>query len=100
MKAEKIYTIASIATFFALLPALIYMEVRVIRMLPDYNFLIAVIVIMNVLLLAFMGLEIFLLIRKWKKEKNMATTQTVEKTVISKEWYNEDASEKTSGEEI
>lgn len=85
MKLEKIFTIASIATFFALLPALIYMEVRVLSEVPNITYLF---VIMDILLVAFMGLEIFLLIRKWKKGE-MKENDNENKTEISKEWGNE-----------
>ncbi|HUU78231.1 MAG TPA: hypothetical protein VMX55_07770 [candidate division Zixibacteria bacterium] len=85
MKLEKIFTIASIATFFALLPALIYMEVRVLSEVPNITYLF---VIMDILLVAFMGLEIFLLIRKWKKGE-MKEDDNENKTEISKEWGNE-----------
>lgn len=98
MKAERIYTIGSIVTFFALLPALIYMQIRVLRLLPEYNFLLAVIIIMNVLLLGFMGLEIYLLIRKWKKRKEGEEEKvTEEKTHVEKEWNTEETN-KNSGE--
>ena len=85
MKLEKIFTIASITTFFALLPALIYMEVRVLSEVPNITYLF---VIMDILLVAFMGLEIFLLIRKWKKGE-MKEDDNENKTEISKEWGNE-----------
>ncbi|NHJ03604.1 MAG: hypothetical protein EAX90_02185 [Candidatus Heimdallarchaeota archaeon] len=85
MKLEKIFTIASIATFFVLLPALIYMEVRVLSEVPNITYLF---VIMDILLVAFMGLEIFLLIKKWKKGETKEDDNE-NKTEISKEWGNE-----------
>ena len=66
MKAKRVFTIGSIITFFVLLPALIYMQIKVLQILPNIAYLF---IIADVLLLAFMGLEIFLLVRKWKNEK-------------------------------
>ena len=87
MKAEKIFTIGSIITFFALLPALIYMEIRVLQMVPHIAYLF---IIADILLLAFMGLEIFLLVRKWKKEKAAKSEEeeqnSEEPAQIHKEW--------------
>ena len=87
MKAEKVFTYGSIITFFALFPALIIMQVRLIREVESniaYLFIIA-----DILLLAFMGLEIFLIVRKRKKEKLTESTEiedTEEKIEIKKEW--------------
>lgn len=84
MKADKIFTIASIATFFALLPALIIMEVRVLRDLPEVSYLF---IIADILLVGFIALEIVLLVRKWKKGKEEPPEdqeQEIEK--IEEEW--------------
>ena len=89
MKAEKVFTIGSITTFFVLLPALIYMQVKVLQIVPNIAFLF---IIADVLLLAFMGLEIFLLVRKWKKKKAIddgIEEATEEKIEIEKEWDTE-----------
>ena len=87
MKAERIFTIGSIITFFALLPALIYMEIRVLQMVPHIAYLF---IIADILLLAFMGLEIFLLVRKWKKEKTAESEEenldSEDSTEIHQEW--------------
>ena len=97
MKAEKVFTYGSIITFFALFPALIIMQVRLIREVESnitYLFIIA-----DILLLAFMGLEIFLIVRKRKKEKLTASTEiedTEDKVEIKKEW---DTSEEEKEEE-
>jgi len=97
MKAEKVFTYGSIITFFALFPALIIMQVRLIREVESnitYLFIIA-----DILLLAFMGLEIFLIVRKRKKEKLAASTEiedTEDKVEIKKEW---DTSEEEKEEE-
>ena len=87
MKAERIFTIATIATFFALLPALIIMEVRVLREMPEISYLF---IIADILLVGFIGLEIFLLIRKWKKEKEKPPEkQEPEIEKIDEEWNEE-----------
>ncbi len=86
MKAERVFTIGSIITFFALFPALIYMEVKVLQEFPNIAYLF---IIADVLLLAFMGLEIFLVVRKWKKEKAVeeGTEESTEENIeIKKEW--------------
>ena len=92
MKAERVFSIASIATFFALLPALIYMEIRVLREMPNITYLF---VIMDVLLISFMVLEIYLIIRKWRKEKKEGLSENNENnenTEIEKEWDDEETS--------
>jgi predicted permease len=87
MKAEKIFTIATIATFFALLPALIIMEVRVLREMPEISYLF---IIADILLIGFIGLEIFLLVRKWKKDKEKPSEkQEPEIEKIDEEWNEE-----------
>lgn len=86
MKAERIFTIGSIITFFALFPALIYMQVKVLQIFPNITYLF---IIADILLLVFIGLEIFLVIRKWKKEKAIeeGTEEATEaKIEIKKEW--------------
>ncbi len=86
MKAERVFTIGSIITFFVLLPALIYMQIKVLQILPNIAYLF---IIADVLLLAFMGLEIFLLVRKWKKKKTIedgTEEATEDKIEIEKEW--------------
>ncbi|MCE7746069.1 MAG: hypothetical protein GPJ52_13130 [Candidatus Heimdallarchaeota archaeon] len=97
MKADKIFTIASIATFIALLPALIIMEVRVLRDLPDVAYLF---IIADVLLVGFIALEIVLLVRKWKKGKEEPLEdqeQEIEK--IEEEWDEEKADEPKTKED-
>ncbi|NHJ46757.1 MAG: hypothetical protein FK733_03115 [Asgard group archaeon] len=95
MKAEKIFTIASIVTFFALLPALIILEVRVLRQMPEIAYLF---IIMDILLVSFICLEIFLLVRKWKKEKDKPDdAEESEDTVEITEEWNEEQSEESSG---
>lgn len=89
MKADKIFTIASIATFFALLPALIIMEVRVLRDLPEVSYLF---IIADILLVGFIVLETVLLVRKWKKGKEEPPEdQEIEK--IEEEWDEKKADE-------
>ena len=66
------------------------MEVRVLREVPNITYLF---VIMDVLLVAFMVLEIFLIVRKWRKEKNAELVETNGKTEIEKEWDEEETSE-------
>ncbi len=86
MKADRVFTIGTIGTFFAIFPALIYIQVKVLQLFPNITYLL---VIADVLLLAFMGLEIFLFVRKWKKEKFVETETeeaTEEKIEIKKEW--------------
>lgn len=86
MKAKRVFTIGSIITFFVLLPALIYMQIKVLQILPNIAYLF---IIADVLLLAFMGLEIFLLVRKWKKKKTIedgTEEATEDKIEIEKEW--------------
>ncbi|MCK5047203.1 MAG: hypothetical protein KAJ76_03590 [Candidatus Heimdallarchaeota archaeon] len=91
MKADKIFTIASIATFFALLPALIIMEVRVLRDLPEVAYLF---IIADVLLVGFIVLETVLLARKWKKSKEEPLEdQEPEKEKIEEEWDEKKADE-------
>jgi len=97
MKADKIFTIASIATFFALLPALIIMEVRVLRELPEISYLF---IIADILLVGFIALEVFLLVRKWKKGKEEpAEDQEPEIVKIEEEWDEEKAVEPKTKEE-
>ncbi|MBK5115182.1 MAG: hypothetical protein KGD59_13315 [Candidatus Heimdallarchaeota archaeon] len=87
MKADKIFTIASIATFFALLPALIIMEIRVLRDMPEISYLF---IIADILLVGFMALEIFLLVRKYKKGKEEPTEEQEPDIVeIEEEWDEE-----------
>jgi hypothetical protein len=87
MKADKIFTIASIATFFALLPALIIMEIRVLRDMPEISYLF---IIADILLVGFMALEIFLLVRKYKKSKEEPTEEQEPEIVeIEEEWDEE-----------
>ena len=91
MKADKIFTIASIATFIALLPALIIMEVRVLRDFPEISYLF---IIADILLIGFIALEIVLLVRKWKKGKEKPLEdqeQEIEK--IEEEWDEKKADE-------
>jgi large-conductance mechanosensitive channel len=92
MKPERIFSIASIITFFALLPALIIMEIRVLRIMPNILF---VFIIIDILLVAFIGLEIFLVIRKWQKEKDSKEeeqeVETAKEEEIEKEWDEEKA---------
>ncbi|MBN1330043.1 MAG: hypothetical protein JXA54_11275 [Candidatus Heimdallarchaeota archaeon] len=87
MKAEKIFTIASITTFFALLPALIIIQVKVLKMMPEITYLF---IIMDILLAGFMVLELVLMIRKWKKEKNQLIEEEDEGAIknvqIEQEW--------------
>lgn len=95
MKIDKIFTIASIVTFIALLPALIYLEIRVLQMQPEFKFLLVVIILANVLLIGFIVLEIFLFVRNWKREKSKKPEEKVVKTEIVKEWHNEENSDNT-----
>ena len=91
MKADKIFTIASIATFFALLPALIIMEVRVLRDLPEVAYLF---IIADILLVGFIVLETVLLVRKWKKGKEEPLEdQEPEIEKIEEEWDEKKADE-------
>ena len=96
MKVEKVFTIASIITFFALLPALIILEIRVLQSMPEIAYLF---IIMDILLVGFIALELFLLIRKWKKEKTEVndTEETEDAVEIDQEW-NEEPSDKSSNE--
>jgi hypothetical protein len=96
MKAEKIFTIASIVTFFALLPALIILEVRVLRQMPEIAYLF---IIMDILLVGFICLEIFLLVRKWKKSKEEPEDEEKQEEIvkITEEWNEEQSEETTSG---
>lgn len=92
MKVEKIFTIASIITFFALLPALIILEVRVLQSMPEIAYLF---IIMDVLLVGFITLELFLFIRKWRKEKTevSGTVETETQLEINEEWTEEQTDE-------
>ncbi len=97
MKADKIFTIASIATFIALLPALIIMEVRVLRDFPEISYLF---IIADILLVGFIALEIVLLVRKWKKGKEEPLEdqeQEIEK--IEEEWDEKEADEPKTKED-
>jgi hypothetical protein len=89
LKTERVFTIASIITFIALLPALIIMEVRLLRLTPDVTW---VFVVIDILLICFIGLEIFLTIRKYRKEKKGEVEgeqkANEEKEEINKEWDN------------
>jgi len=98
MKVEKIFTIASIATFFALLPALIYMEVRVLREMPEISYLF---IIADILLVGFIGLEIFLLVRRWKKGKEESTeNQELKTEMIDEEWNEEKLENATAKDDV
>ena len=97
MKVDKIFTIASIATFIALLPALIIMEVRVLRDFPEISYLF---IIADILLIGFIALEIVLLVRKWKKGKEKPLEdqeQEIEK--IEEEWDEKEADEPKTEED-
>ena len=97
MKADKIFTIASIATFFALLPALIIMEVRVLRDLPEITYLF---IIADILLVGFIALEIVLLVRKWKKGKEeLLEDQEPEIEKIEEEWDDKKVDEPKTKED-
>jgi len=72
MKFEKVFTITSLVAFFALLPALIILEVRVLRALPEIAYLF---IIIDIILVAFIVVETILLVRKWRKEKEHPTTK-------------------------
>lgn len=89
MKTETIFSIASIITFFALLPALIIMEIRVIREMPDIAYLF---IIVDILLIGFIFAEIFLMVRKWRKEKVKGDIeeQPESKEIIDQEWGEEE----------
>ncbi len=98
MKVEKIFTIASIVTFFALLPALIIMEVRVLREMPEISYLF---IIADILLIGFIALEIFLLVRKWKKGKDEPIEkQELEIEKIDEEWNDENSEKNTTEDDI
>lgn len=96
-KTEQVFTIVSIATFIALLPALIIMEVRLLRETPNVTWIF---VIIDILLICFIGLEIFLTIRKWRKGKEgvIEEGQKVkeEKEEINKEWNAAEDAEQTT----
>ena len=97
MKADKIFTIASLTTFFALLPALIIMEVRVLREMPEITYLF---IIADILLVGFIALEVFLLVRKWKKSKEVPAEEQEPETVkIEEEWNEEKTAEPKSKED-
>jgi len=94
LKTERVFTIASIITFIALLPALIIMEVRVLREMPDTAYIF---VIIDILLICFIALEIFLTIRKWRKQKkgDIEDEQKV-KEEINKEWNKKEEEKQTN----
>ena len=89
MKAEKIFTIGSIITFFALIPALIVLQVRVLKSMPEISYLF---IIMDILLVGFIVLEIVLMYRKWKKEKEQPddADEALRDVQIEKQWGEED----------
>ncbi|MHA1629952.1 MAG: hypothetical protein ACTSXO_09615 [Candidatus Heimdallarchaeota archaeon] len=94
MKIEKVFTITSIVAFFALLPALIILEVRVLKLLPEITYLF---IIIDIILVAFIIIELVLMIRKWRKEKESGSKESEEQSsiVINKEWKTEPAEEQT-----
>lgn len=94
LKTERVFTIASIITFIALLPALIIMEVRVLKEMPDTTYIF---VIIDILLICFIALEIFLTIRKWRKQKegDIEDEQEV-KEEINKEWNKKEEEKQTN----
>ncbi|NHJ87705.1 MAG: hypothetical protein FK734_19745 [Asgard group archaeon] len=96
MNSKRIFSIASIITFFALLPALIVIQVRTLRIMPEITYLF---VIMDVILVAFMALEIFLIVREWKKEKagKIEKENHAEEEIIEKEWNEEKTQNDTNG---
>ncbi|MGC9780532.1 MAG: hypothetical protein HZR80_14905 [Candidatus Heimdallarchaeota archaeon] len=95
MKAERIFSIASIITFFALLPALIIMEIRVLREMLDIAYLF---IIADVLLVGFIVTEIFLVVRKWRKEKSEdeAGEEPESGEFIDQEWGEEENTNETN----
>ncbi|MHA1125548.1 MAG: hypothetical protein ACTSO7_07400 [Candidatus Heimdallarchaeota archaeon] len=96
LKTERVFTIVSIATFIALLPALIIMEVRLLRETPEVTWIF---VIIDILLICFIGLEVYLTIRKYRKEKKLETEEgeepEEEKEEINKEWDNAEEGKQT-----
>jgi len=97
LKTERVFTIVSIATFIALLPALIIMEVRLLRETPEVTWIF---VIIDILLICFIGLEVYLTIRKYRKEKKLETEEgeepEEEKEEINKEWDNAEEGKQTN----
>ncbi|HUT80665.1 MAG TPA: hypothetical protein VMZ29_05615 [Candidatus Bathyarchaeia archaeon] len=99
MKAEKIFTIASLVTFFALLPALIIIQVKVLKLMPEITYLF---IIMDILLAGFMVLELVLMLRKWKKEKNQPSEdeeETPKIVQIEQEWDKNSTKEEDNKEQ-
>ncbi|MCF2143564.1 MAG: hypothetical protein K9W42_07680 [Candidatus Heimdallarchaeota archaeon] len=94
MKIEKVFTITSIVAFFALLPALIILEVRVLKLLPEITYLF---VIIDIILVAFIIIELVLMIRKWRKEEESGSKESEEQSsiVINKEWETDPTEEQT-----
>ncbi|MHA1211310.1 MAG: hypothetical protein ACTSSH_02505 [Candidatus Heimdallarchaeota archaeon] len=92
MKADRLFTIASLVTFFALIPALIILEVKVLKLMPDIAYLF---IIMDILLVSFIALEIVLVARKWKKEKEEPEEMEDQpkEIEIQKEWDEKSSSE-------
>ncbi|MEA2071536.1 MAG: hypothetical protein U9O98_09630 [Asgard group archaeon] len=85
MKIEKIFNIASIIAFFALLPALIILEVKVARNIPNITYFL---IIIDILLVGFMAFEIYLFVKKWQKEQNKQEGKIEEEPTqeVKKEW--------------
>jgi hypothetical protein len=96
MKFDKIFTIGSIVTFFALLPALIILEIRVLRLMPEISYLF---IIIDIILVGFIVLEVFLLIRKSKKKEAIDESKGEEVVEIDQEW-NEDQQENNQMETV
>jgi hypothetical protein len=80
-----------------LLPALIILEVDVLRERSDLTYLF---ILMDLVIVAFIALEIFITIRRWRKEvKIIEGEDNIEnenegKMEINKEWNKEEEEEK------
>ena len=97
MKINKVFTIGSLITFFALLPALIFIEVRVLNQIPNNSGLLTSFIIIDILLVIFAIVEIFIVIRNWRKEKaspeGTEDEEAPRETVIDEEWGEETSSQ-------
>jgi hypothetical protein len=88
MKTKQLLEIIMIVAFFALLPALIIMEVKVLRLIPDFAYIF---IIADVLLGGFILLEIGIFIYRFQKDKKSKALEEKEDSKdegikISKAW--------------
>lgn len=98
MKMQTIFSIASIITIFALLPAVIILQIRVLDIMPDIKYIF---IIMDFLIVGFIALEIYQLVKKLKKDKISQKIEDfpVKEEKIEKEWNKDNQKKDKTNDE-